>query len=69
MSGYAGLAAANRIAERAQHAQVTLVNARVQFVERVRLHQVAAGQQVREYPLRDCLRSTSIQLVIGRVRA
>ena len=68
-AGYAGLAAANRIAGHTRHAQVTLVNARAQFVERVRLHQVAAGQQVREYPLRDCLRGTGIQLVIGRVRA
>ncbi|HKS51532.1 MAG TPA: FAD-dependent oxidoreductase, partial [Pseudonocardiaceae bacterium] len=67
-AGYAGLAAANRIAERAQHAQVTLVNARAQFVERVRLHQVAAGQQVREYPLRERLRGTGIQLVVGRVQ-
>lgn len=68
-AGYAGLAAANRIAGRARHAQVTLVNARAQFVERVRLHQVAAGQPVREYPLRERLRGTGIQLVIGQVRA
>jgi len=67
-AGYAGLAAANRIAEQARHAHVTLVNAKAQFVERVRLHQVAAGQQVREYPLRERLRGTGIQLVIGRVQ-
>lgn len=68
-AGYAGLTAANRIASRARHAQVTLVNARPQFVERVRLHQVAAGQQPREYPLRERLRGTAMQLVIGRVQA
>jgi len=68
-AGYAGLTAANRIAGQARHAQVTLVNARAQFVERVRLHQVAAGQRVREYPLRERLRGTGIQLVIGRVHA
>lgn len=65
-AGYAGLAAANRIAG---HAQVTLINARAQFVERVRLHQIATGQQVREYPLRERLRGSGIQLVIGRVQA
>jgi NADH dehydrogenase FAD-containing subunit len=68
-AGYAGLAAANRIAGRARHAQVTLVNATAQFVERVRLHQIAAGQQVGEYPLRERLRGTGIQLAIGRVQA
>jgi NADH dehydrogenase FAD-containing subunit len=68
-AGYAGLAAANRIAGRARHAHVTLINARVQFVERVRLHQVAAGQQLREYPLRERLRGTNIELLIGRVQA
>jgi NADH:ubiquinone reductase (H+-translocating) len=68
-AGYAGLTAANRIAGRARHAQVMLVNARPQFVERVRLHQVAAGQQPREYLLRERLRDTGIQLVIGQVQA
>jgi NADH:ubiquinone reductase (H+-translocating) len=68
-AGYAGLAAANRIAGRARHAHVTLVNARAQFVERVRLHQVAAGQQLREHPLRERLRGTRIELVISRVQA
>lgn len=68
-AGYAGLTAANRIAGRGQHTRVTLVNGRSQFVERVRLHQVAAGQQLREYPLRERLRSTGIQLIIGRVQA
>ncbi|MBV8996278.1 MAG: FAD-dependent oxidoreductase, partial [Pseudonocardiales bacterium] len=68
-AGYAGLTAANRLAGHARHAQVTLINARSHFVERVRLHQVAAGQQPREYPLRERLRGTGIQLVIGQVQA
>ncbi|MGE2833826.1 NAD(P)/FAD-dependent oxidoreductase [Mycobacterium sp. SMC-4] len=38
--GYAGVMAANRIAP---HADVTLINPRAQFVERIRLHQLAAG--------------------------
>jgi NADH:quinone reductase (non-electrogenic) len=68
-AGYAGLSAANRIAGHARHAQVMLINARSHFVERVRLHQIAAGQQPREYPLRERLRGTGIQLVIGHVQA
>lgn len=38
--GYAGVMAANRLAP---HANVTLVNPRSQFVERIRLHQLVAG--------------------------
>jgi NADH dehydrogenase FAD-containing subunit len=45
-----GLTAANRIARQLRHTHVALVNARAQFVERVRLHQIAAGQQPRDYP-------------------
>ncbi len=40
--GYAGVMAADRLSQRADVA-VTLVNPRPRFVERVRLHQVAAG--------------------------
>lgn len=38
--GYAGVMAANRLAA---HAAVTLINPRAQFVERIRLHQLVAG--------------------------
>ncbi|MGH3765006.1 MAG: NAD(P)/FAD-dependent oxidoreductase [Pseudonocardiaceae bacterium] len=68
-AGYAGLTAANRIAHQVRHAQVTLVNARAQFVERIRLHQIAAGQQPREHALRERLRGAGVELVIGRVQA
>jgi NADH dehydrogenase len=40
--GYAGVLAANRLQE-AAHATITLVNPRPEFVERIRLHQLAAG--------------------------
>ena len=40
--GYAGVMAANRLASRDDLA-VTLVNPRPQFVERIRLHQLAVG--------------------------
>lgn len=65
--GYAGLAAAQRTARQTRDAQVTLVNPRPQFVERVRLHQVAAGQRPREHALADVLDRSGVDLVVGRV--
>ncbi|MEU9329210.1 FAD-dependent oxidoreductase [Streptomyces canus] len=40
--GYAGVMAANRLTQR-DHVTVTLINARPDFVERIRLHQLAGG--------------------------
>lgn len=69
-AGYAGLAAAGRAARNirrdALDARVTLVNAAPDFVERVRLHQVAAGQDVGVHPLAASLDGTGIDLVLGR---
>ncbi|MBR8745169.1 FAD-dependent oxidoreductase [Nocardiopsis sp. MG754419] len=70
-AGYAGLAAAGRAARHARaHSldlHVTLVNAAPDFVERVRLHQVAAGQDVGVHPLVQATEDTGIDLVVGRV--
>lgn len=52
-AGYAGVAAANRIA--AGGAAVTVVDPREEFVERVRLHQLAAGTGTATVPLRAVL--------------
>ncbi|GAA2776413.1 NAD(P)/FAD-dependent oxidoreductase [Saccharopolyspora taberi] len=70
-AGYAGLTAARRLADgfRRGDVRITLVNATPEFVERVRLHQTAAGQQIRPWPLRDSLRDTGIELLVGRVVA
>ncbi|QFZ22796.1 NAD(P)/FAD-dependent oxidoreductase [Saccharothrix syringae] len=65
-AGYAGLAAA-KLAARWTGARVTLVNERDRFVERVRLHQLAAGQRLRDLPLGDLLRGTGVELVVDRV--
>ncbi|MFT7839972.1 FAD-dependent oxidoreductase [Saccharothrix sp. BKS2] len=65
-AGYAGLAAA-KLAARWTDARVTLVNERDRFVERVRLHQLAAGQRLRELPLADLLGGTGVELVVDRV--
>jgi len=42
-AGYAGVMAANRLAGRSPAVRVTVVNPAADFVERIRLHQVAAG--------------------------
>lgn len=52
-AGYAGVAAANRIA--AGGAAVTVVDPREEFVERVRLHRLAAGTGAATVPLREVL--------------
>ncbi|MDE3722278.1 FAD-dependent oxidoreductase [Nocardiopsis sp. N85] len=71
-AGYAGLAAARHAAHHARHhgspLRVTLVNATDTFVERVRLHEVAAGRDVGVHPLSDSL-DPSVDLVVGRAEA
>ncbi|MFI5780955.1 NAD(P)/FAD-dependent oxidoreductase [Nocardia sp. NPDC051570] len=63
-AGYAGLAAARRL-RGAPGAQVTVVDARAEFVERVRLHQLAAGQRVTRRDLRATLERRGIRFVHG----
>ncbi|TDD51016.1 oxidoreductase [Nonomuraea terrae] len=67
-AGYAGLAAAKRAAARLRRtaARVTLVNASSRFVERVRLHQLAAGRRLAELPLAGLLGGSSVELVVAR---
>jgi NADH:ubiquinone reductase (H+-translocating) len=67
-AGYSGQLAA-QLAAKARDVAVTLVNERDQFVERVRLHQLAAGEQLRERPLAKLVKGTGIELVIDRVTA
>lgn len=67
-AGYTGLAAA-KLAARWTDADVTLINERDRFVERVRLHQLAAGQTLRDLPIRDLLAGTRVRLVVDRVTA
>lgn len=64
-AGYAGLVAATRLA--CQGVPVTLVNASPRFVERPRLHQVAAGQDVPVHSLDSLVGNRAVRLVIGRV--
>jgi len=64
-AGYAGVTAAKLVAKHSS-AAVTLINDHDRFQERMRNHQLATGQRVREVPLRDLLKRTGIRLVIDR---
>ncbi|MEP7288844.1 MAG: FAD-dependent oxidoreductase [Chloroflexota bacterium] len=67
--GYSGVMAARRLAQKThgQPVQITLVNGSDHFVERIRLHQVAANQGSRTISLRNLLDHTGIGLVQGWV--
>ena len=52
-AGYAGVAAAKRLAR--SDARVTVLNPRAEFVERIRLHQLMAGNRAASLPLRELL--------------
>lgn len=67
-AGYAGVSCALRLARRAPaDASITLVSPTDRFVERIRLHQRATGQNVADWSLRDLIKGTSIELHIGNV--
>ena len=61
-AGYAGAIAAGRLAKRLHRDDVaiTLVNAEPDFVERVRMHQLAAGQDLRPRALSDMFAGTGV---------
>ncbi|WP_030452867.1 NAD(P)/FAD-dependent oxidoreductase [Herbidospora cretacea] len=64
-AGYAGTYAANIVARRTE-AEITVVNPRGHFVERVRLHQRVAGTSQASHPLTSMLRA-GITTRIGTV--
>ena len=68
-AGYAGVMAALRLAgkDRKRQAQVTLVNASDAFVERIRLHQVAANQTLPQRSIRKLLGKRPVEFVQGWV--
>ena len=68
-AGYAGLAAASRLCRRPHGARITVVDARTEMVERVRLHQLAAGQAIPRWDLRTLLEGKGAEFVQGRVVA
>ncbi|MET9856631.1 FAD-dependent oxidoreductase [Streptomyces sp. NPDC006450] len=70
-AGYAGAYAAGTLARRLSPAdtEITVVNTEPDFVERLRLHQVAAGQDFATRTLADVFAGTGIRLRLARVTA
>lgn len=68
-AGYAGGITAGRLAKRLHRdeVEITLVNAEPDFVERIRMHQLASGQDLPRRPLRDIYAGTGVQVRIARV--
>jgi NADH:quinone reductase (non-electrogenic) len=68
-AGYAGLGAAKRLARgvRSTDVRLTLVDRGERFVERVRLHQLASGQDLEARPLSEVLAGTGVELVVATV--
>ncbi|WP_328619486.1 NAD(P)/FAD-dependent oxidoreductase [Streptomyces sp. NBC_00354] len=69
--GYTGLMAAIRTARRTRRSggRVTLVNPSGRFTERLRLHQLATGQQLADHRIADLLAGTGVEFVQGRATA
>jgi NADH dehydrogenase FAD-containing subunit len=70
-AGYAGAYVAGNLARRLSRAdtEITVVNAEPDFVQRLRLHQLALGQKVATLQLTDAFAGTGIQLRLARVTA
>ncbi|MFJ5711674.1 NAD(P)/FAD-dependent oxidoreductase [Streptomyces sp. NPDC093105] len=68
-AGYAGSHVAGTLARRLspRDAEITVVNAEPDFVQRLRLHQLAAGQEIDAPPLADVFAGTAVRLRLGRV--
>ncbi|MEU7690898.1 FAD-dependent oxidoreductase [Microbispora hainanensis] len=67
--GYTGATAAGRLARRLHRDDVaiTLVNAEPDFVERVRMHQLAAGQDLKPRPYSEMFAGTGVELKLAKV--
>ncbi|GIG00755.1 NAD(P)/FAD-dependent oxidoreductase [Catellatospora citrea] len=70
-AGYTGAIAAGRLAKRLHRDDVaiTLVNAEPDFVERVRMHQLAVGQDLKPRPFTEMFAGTGVQLRLAKVTA
>ncbi|MDX8148786.1 FAD-dependent oxidoreductase [Lentzea sp. BCCO 10_0061] len=70
-AGYAGANAAGRLAKRLHPTgtEITLVNADPEFVERIRMHQLAAGQDLLPRSLTDVFAGTGVHVRLARVTA
>lgn len=70
-AGYTGMFAAIRLAHRTRRrgVRITLVNPSARFTERLRMHQLAAGQELAHLRIADLVAGTGIVFVRGRATA
>ncbi|MFE9813994.1 NAD(P)/FAD-dependent oxidoreductase [Streptomyces sp. NPDC005773] len=70
-AGYSGAIAAGRLAKRlrSEDVAITLVNAEPDFVERVRMHQLAVGQELAPRPFSEMFAGTGVALKYAKVTA
>ncbi|AGS67043.1 NAD(P)/FAD-dependent oxidoreductase [Streptomyces collinus] len=70
-AGYAGSYVAGTLARRLSPAdtEITVVNAEPDFVQRLRLHQLAAGREIEAPQLADVFAGTGVRLRLARVTA
>ncbi|WP_413753333.1 FAD-dependent oxidoreductase [Streptomyces sp. R-74717] len=70
-AGYAGAYVAGTLARRLspEDTEITVVNAEPDFVQRLRLHQLAAGREIEAPQLADVFVGTGIRLRLARVTA
>jgi NADH dehydrogenase len=68
-AGYAGAFSAGLLARRlhSDDFEITVVNAEPDFAERLRNHQLAAGQDLPQRPLAEVFAGTGIRLRVARV--
>ncbi|MET9951323.1 FAD-dependent oxidoreductase [Streptomyces sp. NPDC006339] len=68
-AGYTGAVTAGRLARRLRREDVslTLVNPEPDFVERVRMHQVAVGQDLKPRPFDEMFAGTGVELKLAKV--
>ncbi|MGW3911419.1 NAD(P)/FAD-dependent oxidoreductase [Streptomyces sp. NPDC005070] len=70
-AGYTGATAAGRLAKRLHRegVSITLVNPEPDFVERVRMHQLATGQDLKARPFSEMFAGTGVELRLASVTA
>ncbi|MBB4983876.1 NAD(P)/FAD-dependent oxidoreductase [Streptomyces nymphaeiformis] len=70
-AGYTGMFSAIRLAHRTRRTgvEITLVNPSGRFVERLRMHQIAAGQELPHHRITDLLDGTGVRFVRGAATA
>lgn len=67
-AGYTGMMCALRVARRTRRhgGRVVLVNSSARFTERLRMHQIAAGEVLAEHRIPDVVAGTGVRFVQGR---